>query len=226
MSFSSKAIKYFLSLKSPAKLPGGVKVLNPYSLPEVKKVVKNFYNTYYNDSNKRVYMIGINPGRFGGGLTGIAFTDPVALREHCGIANDLGTQAELSSLFVYEMINEFGSAARFFSNVFMTALFPLALLNDGKNFNYYDDKKLFEIIKPELIKSLQSQIKFGAQNHKAIILGKKNADYFKKLNDEFLFFNDFAVLDHPRYIMQYKLRKKDLYKSQYVDQINKALNSI
>ncbi len=225
MSFSSKAIRYFLRLKSPAEFPGGVKVLNPYVLAEVKKVVKNFYNTYYNDSNKRIYMIGINPGRFGGGLTGIAFTDPVALRVYCGIKNELGAKAELSSLFVYEMINDFGGVDRFFPNVFMTALFPLALLSNGKNFNYYDDKKLFDIIKPELIKSLQSQIKFGALSDKAIILGKKNADYFKRINDEFRFFEDFTVLDHPRYIMQYKLRKKNYYKQLYIEQIKTILIS-
>jgi hypothetical protein len=216
MSFSTKAIKYFLNLITPARLPGGTEVINPYKLPEAQIAVRSFYNKYYNDDLKRIYMIGINPGRFGGGLTGIAFTDPAALREHCGIENNLGERKELSSKFIYEMIDVFGGVEKFFSKVFMTALFPLALTHNGKNFNYYDDKRVFELLRPEIIKSVRSQLKFGARKDKVIILGKRNAVCFEPVNKEHGFFKEIIVLDHPRFIMQYRKRHLNKHISTYI----------
>src|SRR3972149_2843533 len=160
--FSSKAIDYFSNLKSPVKLPPQIEVLNPYENDAVKNTVNAFYQKFYNDDRKRIYILGINPGRFGGGLTGISFTDPVVLRKHCGIANRLGTKEELSSKFVYQVINHFGGVNKFFSNFFLSAIYSLALIKDGKNYNYYDDKKLFPLLKPHLKTSLSDQIKFGS----------------------------------------------------------------
>ncbi len=214
MFFSSKAIQHFFSIKSPASFRNGVQVINPYDSDEVKRIVTKFYSKFYKDNNKRLFVFGINPGRFGGGLTGISFTDPVALREHCGIENDLGSKKELSSKFIYEMINAFGGA-----EIFLSALYPLALVKDGKNYNYYDDKNLFNILKPDIVASIRSQIEFGAKKEKVIILGKKNAEYFKIINDEFNFFNEVVVLDHPRFIMQYRQRLKNKYIANYIHAI-------
>ena len=110
-----------------------------------------------------------------------------------------------------------GGAKKFYAVVFLSALFPFALIKDRKNFNYYDDKKLFNTLKPEIVKSIQAQIKFGASKEVVIILGKKNAEYFSLLNDEYKLFKKIIVLEHPRYIMQYKLRKIDYYISKYID---------
>ncbi|MBS4035244.1 MAG: DUF4918 family protein [Ignavibacterium sp.] len=220
MSFSTKAKKYFLNLRTPSILTNGIEVINPYKLPDVRKAVGNFYNKFYNDDKKRIYMIGINPGRFGGGLTGIAFTDPAALREHCGIENSLGERKELSSKFIYEMIAAFGGVEEYFSKVFMTALFPLALTHRGRNFNYYDDKKLFNSLKPEIKKSLETQILFGSKKEKVVILGKKNAEYFRLINDELKFFVKIIVLNHPRFIMQYRQRSMKDYVNSYIRAIN------
>lgn len=216
MNFSDKAIKYFITLRTPKSLSGGVEIINPYESIEVKRIIKSFYNKFFNDNNNRLFMLGINPGRFGGGLTGIAFTDPVALRENCGIENNLGERKELSSKFIYEMITAFGGVDKFFSKVFMTALFPLALTQNGKNFNYYDDKRVFDLLRPEIIKSVRSQLKFGVRKDKVIILGKKNAAYFEPVNKEHGFFKEILVLDHPRFIMQYRKRFLNQYISSYV----------
>jgi hypothetical protein len=217
MSFSTKAIKYFLNLITPKTLTNGVGVINPYKSPEVRKAVRNFYNRFYKDDKKRIYMIGINPGRFGGGLTGIAFTDPTALKENCGIENNLGNKKELSSEFIYKVISSFGGADTFFSKIFLTALYPFALVKDGKNFNYYDDKKLFLSLKSDIINSLQAQINFGANRETVIILGQRNAAFFKSINEDYKFFNKIFVLDHPRYIMQYRRRTVNNYISQYIN---------
>ena len=216
MFFSGKAVQYFFNIKSPVSFRNGVQVINPYDSDEVKRTVTKFYSNFYKDNNKRLFVFGINPGRFGGGLTGISFTDPVALREHCGIENNLGDKKELSSKFIYEMINAFGGADIFYSKIFLSALYPLALVKDRKNYNYYDDKSLFNILKPDIVASIRSQIEFGAKKEKVIILGKKNAEYFKIINDEFNFFNEVVVLDHPRFIMQYRQRLKNKYITNYI----------
>jgi len=220
MYFSTKAANYFLNLKTPDKILKGINIINPYESREVRKIVKEFLTKFYSDNKERLFMIGINPGRFGGGLTGISFTDPVALREYCGIQNNLGSKTELSSKYIYEMIAAFGGAEKFFSKVFMTALFPLALTNNGKNFNYYDDKKLFDSLKSEIKKSLETQILFGSKKEKVVILGKKNAEYFRLINDELKFFGKIIVLDHPRFIMQYRQRSMKDYVNSYIRAIN------
>ncbi|MCW8812404.1 MAG: DUF4918 family protein [Chlorobium sp.] len=220
MFFSNRANKYFCNLNTSDIINPGVELLNPYKSDKVKEIVKKFYTKFYNDDRKRLFIIGINPGRFGGGLTGISFTDPVALRENCGIKNNLGTRKELSSKFIYTIVERFGGVEKFFSNVFLTALYPFAITNNGKNYNYYDDKALAEKLKPEIVQTIQSQIDFGAHRDLAILLGKKNAEYFSNINEEHNFFRRIVVLEHPRYIMQYRLKKIDEYIKKYIDAIN------
>ena len=220
MTFGDKAINYFLNLRKPSGLPSGLEIKNPYRQKPTIPLVKEFYSKFFNDKNPRLFVLGINPGRFGGGLTGIAFTDPVALREQCGIDNDLGNQKELSSKFIYKMIEDFGSTKNFYSKIFISAIYPLALIKDGKNFNYYDTKELASVLKNEIIKSVKSQIEFGARRDKVVILGKKNAEYFSTLNKEYNFFDNVVVLEHPRYIMQYRLKKIDGYIAKYLNVLN------
>jgi hypothetical protein len=221
MYFADKATKYFFSLsKAKKKLPGEISLINPYEKKDVQKVVKEFCQKFFNDNNERRFVLGINPGRFGGGLTGISFTDPVALREYCGIGNNLGNLKELSSKFIYRVIEERGGAMKFYSEVFLSALYPFALIKDRRNYNYYDTQELAERLKDEIVNSIKSQLEFGAKRDLVIILGKKNADYFSALNKEYNFFQNKIVLEHPRYIMQYRLKNVDYYVSKYLDALN------
>lgn len=224
-TFASKAINYFNKLCAPSRLLSGIKVLNPYENNEVRYTVERFYTKFYNDNLKRIYVLGINPGRFGGGLTGISFTDPVALGKHCGIDNQLGNKEELSSKFIYEVINCFGGAARFFSLFFLSALYPLALIKDGKNYNYYDDEKVFLILKPHLKNSLLNQFEFGAYTKYVICLGKKNSEYLSELNEELKLFRNIITLEHPRFIMQYKKKKMDDYLKKYTEAFSIAIGA-
>ncbi len=216
LNFATQAVRYFTKLKPPFKLPSEIGIINPYENDEVKLAIKEFYSKFYDDNRKRIYILGINPGRFGGGLTGISFTDPVALRKHCEIENPMGNREELSSKFVYQVVERFGGVNKFFSHFFLSAIYPLALIKDGKNYNYYDDKKLFSFLKPQLITSLKEQIKFGADRKVVICLGKKNADYLKMLNDELKLFERIETLDHPRFIMQYREKKIEDYIEKYL----------
>jgi len=219
--FSTKAINYFCSIKAPKSIPNGIEIINPYETDDVKEIVKKFYSKFYNDEQERLFIIGINPGRFGGGLSGIAFTDPVALREYCRIENTFGDRKELSSKFVYTVINQIGGVKKFFSRVFLTALYPFAIIKNKKNYNYYDEKSLSDLLRLDMAQNIREQIKFGARRDFAILLGKKNADYFFPINEEYKFFRKIVVLEHPRYIMQYKLKQIDNYIKKYLDAINK-----
>jgi hypothetical protein len=195
-------------------------MMNPYKSDGVQEVVKKFYTKYYSDDKNRLFMIGINPGRFGGGLTGIAFTDPVALGKNCRIENRLGEKKELSSKFIYNVVDVFGGPENYFSKVFLTSLFPFAITKEKKNYNYYDDKSLSNKLKEDIISNLKRQISFGARKDCSIILGKKNADYFKLINDKYKFFDKLLILEHPRYIMQYKMKMLNSYINKYIKAIN------
>jgi Uracil DNA glycosylase superfamily len=214
-TFAEKAIKYFTSLKAPVKLPPGIEIANPYESKDAKRIVKEFFEKYFNDNIERIFIFGINPGRFGGGLTGISFTDPVALKEECGIENNLGLQRELSSKFIYKFINEQGGPENFYKKYYISAMYPLAILKGGKNYNYYDNTVLYNMLRPFIIDALKKQIEFGADKNFTVSLGKKNFDHFKNINDEFGFFKEVRFVEHPRYIMQYKLKKIDSYLDKY-----------
>ena len=214
--FSKKAIQFYKSLQIPQNLPNQVTVMNPYDSTVTFSLVEKFFLKFYNDDNKRTFIVGINPGRFGGGVTGVAFTDPVNLEEKCGIKNDLDKKQELSSRFVYKLIDEFGGAKKFYSKFFISAIYPLALIKDGKNYNYYDSQKVYKALKPQIIKTLQEQIEFGANDKVAISFGKKNAEYLKEINSELNFFEEIIEFDHPRFIMQYRLKNLEHYLEEYV----------
>ena len=216
MSFADKVIRFYRNPKESQQLPNEVGILNPYKNRATQKIVKEFYQKYYSDEKPRIYMFGINPGRFGGGLTGIPFTDPVALERFCGIKNNLDKKRELSSKFIYQLINKFWSVKKFYSKIFITAIFPFALVKDGKNHNYYDSAELYSKLKPQIISHLKQQLSFGAKRDFAISLGRKNARYLNEINSEFNFFKQIKVLDHPRYIMQYKLKLVDVFIANYM----------
>jgi len=216
-TFSRKAIDFFINLKTPKTMPAGISILNPYNDKEVKRITENFYGKFFNDTNERILILGINPGRFGGGVTGIPFTDPIRLEEHCGIKNNLVKKPELSSGFVYSFIKEFGGTKKFYSKFFISAVFPLALLKSGKNYNYYDSNELYEYLKPGLITSLKTQANFGIRKDTVICLGKKNFKFLNILNKELNYFENIIVLEHPRYIMQYRLKEKNLYIKKYLE---------
>jgi len=225
MTFAQKALKFFLNLHPAQILPGNIKILNPYENDEVRQIVKTFFKKYFNDENKRVFLLGINPGRFGGGLTGIAFTDPITLEKYCLINNSFIRRTELSSRFVYSVINEFGGVEKFYSEFFISALYPLALVKNGKNYNYYNSKEIYNYLKKELLNALKKQIEFGAKKNTIICLGKKNYQYLIELNREINYFKKIIILEHPRFIMQYRLKKKDYYIKKYIDALESTLKS-
>lgn len=178
-TFADKVIDFNRSLHYSGKLPEGFHVMNPYlDNPETIGVMQQFYLKYYNDSKHRRFIMGINPSRHGAGVTGVPFTDTKRLESACGIKMQSAHTHEVSSVFMYEMIAEYGGVKDFYKHFYINSPFPLAIIRqtkDGKwlNANYYDDLVLFEMVKDFMIKSLKKHISLGLDTSVVFVLGKK-----------------------------------------------------
>src|SRR5689334_21736260 len=132
MNFADHVLKFYKNIRIEECVPKDVEVMNPYQDKNAFMFCEKFYKKYYSDNNERTLIIGINPGRFGGGLTGVPFTDPIKLEENCGIVNDLQKKVELSADFIYRMINAYGGPEKFYKDFYITAVSPLGFTKDGK----------------------------------------------------------------------------------------------
>ena len=217
MSTAKHIISFLFKLQSPLKLPIDVEVMNPFTDTDTKRVCNLFYHKYYNDHQSRTFIIGINPGRFGGGVTGIPFTDPIRLRSRLNIENDWPLKQELSSVFIYDLIEAFGGVDAFYQQFYFTSFSPLGFTRHGKNLNYYDDKELIKTIKPFALDCMHQQLTW-AKKSVAFCLGEgANYKFVSKFNEVHGFFEKIIPLAHPRFIMQYKLKSKEAYIGRYLE---------
>lgn len=222
-TFGTNVYNFLSELKLSVSLPQEIETINPLESPDARKYAGQFYEKFFHDNNKRTFVIGINPGRFGSAFTGVNFTDPVALEEDCGIKNDLIKKRELSSQFIYSFIRTWGGAEKFYNSFYMTALSPIGFTKNGLNYNYYDSKELLELTLPFIKQTLQTQTSFGATS-KAVLIGTgKNLKYFSQINEELGLFDAVYPVEHPRYIMQYKRKSLDLYLDRYYQAFSSAL---
>ncbi|MEZ5000554.1 MAG: DUF4918 family protein [Bacteroidales bacterium] len=226
MTFADKVIEFNRQLGFKGTLPDGIRIMNPFAdSPEALKISETFYRKYYNDQNTRKIILGINPGRFGAGITGIPFTDTKRLNEKCGITTDGFTSHETSSVFIYDMIESYGGPEKFYSKYYINSVCPLGFVklnNLGRevNFNYYDDRDIASRVTELIIFSLQDQVSMGIDTKKAYCLGTgRNFRFLKTLNDTLGLFEEIIPLEHPRYIMQYRLREKENYIKNYIEEL-------
>ncbi|MGZ5219314.1 MAG: uracil-DNA glycosylase family protein [Chitinophagaceae bacterium] len=216
-TLAQQLINFYQQLQPP-QLPKGFGILHPQPEPQVIEVVKQFFQKFYSDNKSRKLMLGINPGRFGAGITGINFTGPRQLKENCGIDHPWGNSSELSAEFIYDLILQYGGPAKFYGDYFIGAVSPLGFVKDGKNINYYDDKKLLAAVTPFIIKTIQQQLQMGFETSTCICIGgEKNYKFLKNLNDKYSFFKEIIPLPHPRFIMQYRRKRKQEYVQVWLD---------
>lgn len=225
MSFASRAFSFHKKLHyTGGPLPAGIRVMNPFAEhPEAVRVTKVFLDKYFNDDCKRRLVLGINPGRLGGGLTGVPFTDPKRLVTECGIDYHGPVTHEPSSVFIYDMIRAFGGPEKFYQDFYINSPSPLgytAINARGSevNYNYYDSPALQKATLPFIIDSIKKLIRLGIHTDRAFCLGTgKNAKFLQKLNAEQGFFGEIVPLEHPRFVMQYKLSAKQEYIERYLE---------
>lgn len=222
LTIGQRIIAFNKSLQYTGKLPEGFAVLNPYlDNPKTLQVMTSFYDKYYNDEVPRKFIIGINPSRHGAGVTGVPFTDTKHLENDCGIPMLSARTHEVSSVFVYDMIAQYGGVATFYKDYYINSPFPLAIVRKNAqgnwlNANYYDDPELFALTREYMIETLKKHIALGLDTNEVYILGKKNATFLEKLNKEASLFKKMVVLEHPRYIEQYKSKEKQLYIDKFI----------
>lgn len=229
MTFAEKAVSFFKTLEYKGELPSYVSIMNPFrNNPLVMPVIKEFFIKFYNDNKTRHLILGINPGRFGAGSTGIPFTDTKRLSEKCGISIPGIQTHEPSSAFIYEMIDAFGGTDSFYSCFYISAVSPLGFTISGKNdkqvnYNYYDSNQLTGSIYSFIVESLESQLDFGIERDVCFCLGTgKNYRFITEFNKNSGYFKQIIPLEHPRFIMQYRSKLKQEYIMKYINELSKV----
>jgi hypothetical protein len=217
----AEAILTFLQgLAKGMPLPDNISCMIPQANPETWVLMQQFYHKYYGDNTPRVIIFGINPGRYGGGLTGIPFTDPIRLESMCNISNSFRKLPELSSEFIYKMIEAFGGPKLFYGHFFISSLSPIGFMKSGKNLNYYDDKQLLRAMGPYIEDCIEKQLRTISVMDICFCLGEgENFKYFSALNERKKYFKQIIPLPHPRWIMQYRRKKLDEYVRLYVEKL-------
>jgi hypothetical protein len=231
MTFGKRVIAFHEQLQyTGCPLPKGIHVMNPFK--ESDTAMNNitlFAKKYLDDHHPRHIILGINPSKHGAGVTGIPFTDTKRLISECKINYTGKSTHEISSVFIYEMINAFGGIKKFYRNFYINSPFPLAITQisrDGKekNYNYYDSPLLMKSVKDFMVKSLQQLVALGITTETCFCLGTgKNARFLNALNNEYRFFGKIIPLEHPRFIMQYKSATKELFIDKYINALQSVL---
>lgn len=226
--FADKVISFCGELEFKGSLPKGISIMNPFrDKPEIIPVISQFYHKYYDDDNLRHIILGINPGRFGAGVTGIPFTDTKRLSEKCGLVIPGLDTFETSSVFVYELIESFGGTEKFYSEFFISSVSPLGFASVGANgnkinYNYYDSKKLTEAVLNFIVENIFKQLEFGIKRDTCFCLGTgHNFKFLSWLNAEHKLFGNIIPLEHPRYVMQYRSKQKQFYIDKYLEEFRK-----
>jgi hypothetical protein len=221
-TWAGHLIKYYTELQPPAKLPNKIEWLYPQQDPEVLSVVETFCNKFYDDDNERTVLLGINPGRFGAGITGVNFTASKELEEYCGIKHPFKKRSELSAEFIYKVINAYGGVRPFYNQFFIGSVCPLGFTKEGKNINYYDDKDLMQAVQPFITRNMERFLSYNVNRNRVICIGgEKNYKYLSALNEKHNWFKTIDIVPHPRFIMQYRRKYLHEYINQYLEVLKK-----
>ncbi|WP_276479854.1 SMUG2 DNA glycosylase family protein [Paraflavitalea pollutisoli] len=229
-SFADRVIYFNKHVHFDGKLPKGIRIMNPFQEdPNILPLSSIFYKKFYDDHQPRHLILGINPGRFGGGVTGIPFTDTKRLKKECGIPYEGKETHEPSSVFVYEMIEAFGGVEKFYGQMYINSMSPLGFTSvapNGKevNYNYYDSAALTDAVYDFIVDNIRKQIALGVKTDVCFCFGTgKNEKFLRQLNDKEHFFGKIVALEHPRFIVQYKSKSKQLYIDKYLSAFQEVM---
>jgi len=222
-TFADNIIAFNASLRFDGELPKDIHIMNPFGDPAAFELMEEFYKRFYDDRNPRKLILGINPGRFGAGITGIPFTDTKRLYSLLGKRSGNKETHEPSSVFVYRVVEKYGGPERFFGDLYINAVCPLGftIVNSrGRevNYNYYDQADLQEAVRGFIVESIRKQLAFGVSQDKCYCLGTgKNFKFLHELNRKERFFGEVVPLEHPRFIVQYRSKQQEEYAAKYTD---------
>jgi hypothetical protein len=232
-TFAERVIAFNRSLRYTGDLPDGIQIMNPFQeSPTAVACSEAFYRKYYSDQRQRHLILGINPGRFGAGVTGIPFTDPKRLIDICQIPYTGKLEHEPSSVYVYEVIAAYGGPEAFYGDIYINSVCPLGFTvaspkGQQVNINYYDVPALARAVTPFILHNIRAQIDLGVATDKCYCFGTgKNFKFLNQLNTTHRFFGKIVPLEHPRFIMQYKAKTKAVYIAQYLEALRASSSPI
>lgn len=226
-TFAERVLQFNADLSGEVlELPEGFKFINPFKGEQeelVQRITTAFYEKYYSDCRTRRLILGSSPARRGSAITGVPFEDAKRLQMEFGVLFDKFWVNQSSSGFLQEVVDQYGGFEKFYSDFFMSFICPFGLVRitpKGKeaNCNYYENKKLQEALYPFIVKAIYNQLKFGIDTCVCYCIGSgENYRFLSKLNNEHRFFEKIIPLEHPRFIMQYNSRKKDIFVEKYLN---------
>lgn len=224
MTLAKQILDFYASMPKELNLPDAIDLIYPFDNEETQRVMQIFYEKYYDDNEKRAFLLGINPGRFGSGITGIGFSDSITLQKYCDIENSFEKRSETSATFIYEVIQAYGGVEKFYKDFYVSAVMPMGLLKTNKNYNYYDDKKTLTSLDAFIHTSIQKQLDFGEYAKDVICIGQgKNLKYLELYNQKYNVFDSIYTVPHPRWVMQYKRKEKHKHIDSYLEAFQNVL---
>jgi hypothetical protein len=219
--FGDRVLAFYDSLERFRWATPEVALLSPVADEQRRLALAEFCAKFYNDEADRVFWMGINPSRVRRTSTGVPYTDGFALEECCGIANAFEKRRELTADFFYQFVERYGGAEAFYARHFAGAAYPLSILKKDKYSNYYD-RDLPEEIKAAVADMLLRQSRIGSRGVLVVIGSGENAKFLRRLNEELRIFAHVLVVEHPRYILQYKSANLEDYLVKFCDVAHEA----
>ncbi|MFD7499351.1 uracil-DNA glycosylase family protein [Streptomyces sp. NPDC059832] len=207
------------------ELPPGFTVINPFSGPQkdrVREVTTAFYHKYYDDHKPRRLVLGSSPARRGTAVTGVPFEDAKLLESETGVDVDGYAVSRPSAGFLHDVIRRYGGRDRFYADFAMSFVCPLGLVRTNPkgnevNCNYYENKKLLELLRSFLVDTLERQLAFGTDTSVCFCIGSgENFKFLSKMNEGQRFFQRIVPLEHPRFITQYNREREGEFAEKYL----------
>lgn len=231
-TFADHALQYNKMLSTVSlDLPAGFKIINPYNGKEKEKVhdiALKFYNKFYNDTAKRYLILGSSPARRGSAVSGIPFENISYLENETGIKISDFFVNRSSSSFLEDVIEKWGGRTKFYAKFYMNFVCPLGISkidSKGKerNCNYYDNRKLQNVLYDFIIDSIRQQISLGIDTSICYCIGSgENFNFLNQVNQRYNFFDEIVPLEHPRFIMQYNSKRKNEFLDKYIHSLSRA----
>ena len=223
-TIDKKILKFYEKLsKTSIEIPEGFKIINPYNNIVVKDITTKFYNKFYNDNKKRRMILGSSPARRGTAVTGVPYEDAAHLQKETGIFIDNFYVNKSSSNFLYDVMELYGGCEKFYTDFYMNFVCPLGIvrINDAGNevnCNYYENKNLKKNLYEFIVNSIKEQLTFNIDTSVCYSIGSgENYQFLLEINEKYNFFEKIIPLEHPRFIMQYNSKNKDMYLEKYMN---------
>ena len=220
-TFGDRVLAFYDALVAFEWASADIALLSPVSASARREALATFCRSFYNDNSRRVFWLGINPSRVRNTSTGVPYTDGYALENYCNIHNDFSKSRELTADFFYRFVAAFGGPERFFSRHYAGAAFPLSVLRKDRYCNWYDSG-LPETIASSVPDLIEKQVEMGSNGVLVVIGSGHNAKHLIRINTETNLFRKVLVVEHPRYIAQYKSKEIMRYVDKYCNVAREA----